>query len=275
MLDHYGLRATHTQAGKANENGDVEQSHYRFKTAVDQELMLRGSRDFESRDAYEQFLAGLIDRRNAGRSQRLGEELRSLRQLPLRRLDHTHRIRARVSRDSTIWVRKNAYSVDSRLIGEHVEVRLDTERLEVWYGGKCVEQMPRLRGSGKHAIDYRHVIHSLVRKPGAFPRYRYRQDMFPRLLFRVTYDWLREHHPGAADRQYLKILEMAAMDSEERVHEALRHRIDKDLPITVEAVREHIDADTPAPSPWQVRIAPPEIRHYDALLDPVEEEARL
>ena len=275
LLDHYGLRATHTQAGKANENGDVEQSHYRFKTAVDQELMLRGSRDFESRDAYEQFLAGLIDRRNAGRSQRLGEELRPLRQLPLRRLDHTHRIRARVSRDSTIWVRKNAYSVDSRLIGEHVEVRLDTERLEVWYGGKCVEQMPRLRGSGKHTIDYRHVIHSLVRKPGAFPRYRYRQDMFPRLLFRVTYDWLREHHPGTADRQYLKILEMAAMDSEERVHEALRHRIDKDLPITVEAVREHIDADTPAPSPWQVRIAPPEIRHYDALLDPVEEEARL
>ena len=65
------------------------------------------------------------------------------------------------------------------------------------------------------------------------------------------------------------------MDSEERVHEALRHRIDKDLPITVEAVREHIDADTPVPSPWQVRIAPPEIRHYDALLDPVEEEARL
>ncbi len=275
LLDHYGLRATHTQAGKANENGDVEQSHYRFKTAVDQELMLRGSRDFESRDAYEQFLAGLIDRRNAGRSQRLSEELRPLRQLPLRRLDHTHRIRARVSRDSTIWVRKNVYSVDSRLIGEHVEVRLDTERLEVWYGGKCVEQMPRLRGSGKHTIDYRHVIHSLVRKPGAFPRYRYQQDMFPRLLFRVTYDWLREHHPGTADRQYLKILEMAAMDSEERVHEALRHRIDKDLPITVEAVREHIDADTPAPSPWQVRIAPPEIRHYDALLDPVEEEAWL
>ena len=126
----------------------TSQSHYRFKTAVDQELMLRGSRDFESRDAYEQLLAGLIDRRNAGRSQRLGEELRPLRQLPLRRLDHTHRIRARVSRDSTIWVRKNAYSVDSRLIGEHVEVRLDTERLEVWYGGKCVEQMPRLRGIG-------------------------------------------------------------------------------------------------------------------------------
>jgi hypothetical protein len=275
LLDHYGLSATHTQAGKGHENGDVEQSHHRFKVAVDQELMLRASRDFVDRAAYEQFLAVLIDRRNAGRSQRLGEELTVLRRLPLRRLDHTHRIRARVSRHSTISVRKNAYSVDSRLIGEQVDVHLDAERLEVWYGGKCVEQMPRLRGSGKHAVHYRHVIHSLVRKPGAFPHYRYQQDMFPRLLFRVAYDWLREHHPGTADRQYLKILEMAAMDGEDRIHEVLRHRLDTGLPITAEAMREQIEAETPVGLPWQVRITPPQIRHYDTLLDPVEEASWL
>ena len=260
LLDHYGLRATHTQAGQAHENGDVEQSHYRFKTAVDQELMLRGSRDFESRDAYEQFLSQLIDRRNAARSQRLKEELRRLRRLPLRRLDHTHRIQVRVSRDSTISVRKNTYSVDSRLIGEHVQVHLDTERLEVWYGGKCVEGMPRLRGSGKHAVHYRHVIHSLVRKPGAFPHYRYQQDMFPRLLFRVAYDCLREHHPRTADRQYLQILEMAAMESEERVDEVLRDLIDRGLPIAVETVRERMGAQRRVESPRQVRIAPPRDR---------------
>ena len=161
--------------------------------------------------------------------------------------------------------------MDSRLIGEQVDVHLDTERLEVWYGGKCVEQMPRLRGSGKHAIHYRHVIHSLVRKPGAFPHYRYQQDMFPRLLFRVAYDWLREHYPATADRQYLKILEMAAMESEDRVDDVLRHRLDKGLPITVEAVRKHMDSEAPVCSPWQVRITPPQIRHYDALLEPVEE----
>ena len=271
LLDHYGLRATHTQAGQAHENGDVEQSHYRFKTAVDQELMLRGSRDFESRDAYEQFLVGLIGRRNGIRTQRLKEELGCVGRLPLRRLDHTHHIRVRVSRDSTIRVRKNTYSVDSRLIGEHVQVQLDTERLEVWYGGECVEGMPRLRGSGKHAVHYRHVIHSLVRKPGAFPHYRYQQDMFPRLLFRVAYDWLREHYPRTADRQYLKILEMAAMESEERVHEALRYLIDEGLPITVGTVRERMDAECPVQSPWQVRIAPPQSGLYDELLVRIQE----
>ena len=271
LLDHYGVRATHTQAGRANENGDVEQSHYRFKTAVDQELMLRGSRDFESRDTYEQFLGQLINRRNAARSRRLEEELSRLRRLPLGRLDHTHRIRVRVSRDSTITVRKNTYSVDSRLIGEQVEVHLDTERLEIWYGGERVEGMPRLRGSGKHAVHYRHVIHSLVRKPGAFPHYRYQQAMFPRLLFRVAYDWLRENHPTTADRQYLRVLEMAAMESEDRVHEVLRHLIDRGLPITVETVREHMVAKHPVETVCSVRIAPPEIGLYDELLDPTEE----
>ena len=275
LLNHYGLGATHTQAGQAHENGDVEQSHYRFKTAVDQELMLRGSRDFESRDAYEQFLVALIDQRNAIRSQRLNEELDCIGRLPLRRLDHTHHIRVRVSGDSTIRVRKNTYSVDSRLIGEQVQVHLDTERLEVWYGGECVEGMPRLRGSGKHAVHYRHVIHSLVRKPGAFPHYRYQQDMFPRLLFRVAYDGLREHAPTSADRQYLKILQMAALDSEDRVHQALRYLIDKSRPITVDTVRERIDAQCPVQSPWQVRVAPPQIRLYDELLDPVQEAACL
>ena len=275
LLAHYGLGATHTQAGKAHENGDVEQSHHRFKMAVDQELMLRGSRDFESRDAYEQFLVQLIDRRNAVRSRRLKEELRRVGRLPLRRLDHTHHIRVRVSRDSTIRVRKNTYSVDSRLIGEHVQVQLDTERLEVWHGGECVEGMPRLVGSGKHAVHYRHVIHSLVRKPGAFPHYRYQQDMFPRLLFRVAYDGLREHFPTTADRQYLKILEMAAMESEERVHEALRYLIDKSLTITLETVRERMDKECPVQSPWQVRITPPQIGLYDELLAPIQEAAWL
>ena len=273
LLNHYGLRATHTQAGQAHENGDVEQSHHRLKTAVDQELMLRGSRDFESREGYQQFLEELIEQRNRIRSQRFNEEHERIGRLPLRRLDHTHHILVRVSKDSTIRVRKNSYSVNSRLIGEQVRVHLDTEQLEVWYGGECVEQMPRLRGSGKHAIHYRHVIHSLVRKPGAFPNYRYQQDMFPRLLFRVAYDGLREQSPSTADRQYLQILQMAALDSEDRVHQALQYLIDQGHPINVDTVRERIDTQGPDQSPWEVRVAPPQIQLYDELLDPVQEVA--
>jgi hypothetical protein len=181
LLDHYGLAATRSQPREPHENGDVEQSHHRFKTAVDQELMLRGSRDFASRESYEEFLTALVNRRNEARRERLGEE----RRLPQRRLDDGRRWRTRVSSHSTVRVHGNTYSVDSRLIGETVEVRLGAERVEVWYGGERVEQMERLLGTRKHRIDYRHVIHALVRKPGAFVRYRYREDLFHQLT---------EHH---------------------------------------------------------------------------------
>ena len=82
LLTHYGLQAQAIQAGKGNENGDVEQSHRQFKRALDQALMLRGSRDFVSREAYEAFLRQMFEQCNAGRRARLAEELPLLRALP-------------------------------------------------------------------------------------------------------------------------------------------------------------------------------------------------
>lgn len=273
LLDHYGLTATRSQPREPHENGDVEQSHYQLKTAVDQELILRGSRDFASRESYEDFLAALVNRRNAARRERLGEELGRLRRLPERRLNDERRWRTKVSSHSTIRVHGNTYSVDSRLMGETVEVRLGAERVEVWYGGERAEEMERLAGSKKHRIDYRHVIHSLVRKPGAFARYRYREDLFPRLLFRVAYDSLREHHPDTADRQYLQILEKAAGDGEERVHGVLRRMIEVGDLVTFDAVQAELAKDLPVESRIEVHIDAPEIGLYDRLFeDPAEEE---
>ncbi len=221
LLRHFGMRSSRTQAGKAHENGDVEQSHHRLKRAIEQELLLRCSRDFSSREEYEGFVAVIVSRRNAARQKRLGEELAVMRPLPARRLDDFTRQWVRVSPSSTIRVRHNTYSVDSRLIGERVQVRVWADQVEVYYGGRRQARMPRLRGEGKHRIDYRHVIHSLVRKPGAFTRYRWREDLFPGILFRVAYDELRRDCPATADRQYLKILEVAAQEGEQRVREAL------------------------------------------------------
>lgn len=99
--------------------------------------------------------------------------------------------------------------------------------------------------------------------------------MFPRLLFRVTYDWLREHHPGTADRQYLQILEMAALEGEDRIDAALRSLVDQGRPMTVDTVKECMGGDAPVESPHAVRIAPPEIRCYDELLARNEEAAWL
>jgi hypothetical protein len=146
-----------------------------------------------------------------------------------------------VDSGSVIYVDRNVYSVHSRLIGEEVEARLSGETVEVWYGGQKVEQMPRLRGRGKHRIDYRHIIDWLVRKPGAFANYRYREELFPTSRFRMVWDAQRERNPLQATKRYLEILQLAAQEGEARVEGALRGLLEEgeigEGKLSVEAIR--------------------------------------
>lgn len=276
LLEHYQLKASHTSPGRAHENGDVEQSHHRFKRAVSQTLALRGSVEFVSREEYQEFLSRLLDRRNEVRRERVVREIAVLRPLPARRLEDYSIEMMKVTRNSTINVRKNIYSVPSQLIGERVEVRVFAEQLEVWYAGKCLARMGRLRGDKGHAINYRHVIHSLVRKPGAFAHYRYQQSLFPRLLFRVAYDQMREQYPASAERQYIKMLELAAEGSEDQVEAAVRQLVENGTLISYERVLEQYRSNGSAPIDPSGLVAAPtiELRSYDSLLSNQQEVAK-
>jgi hypothetical protein len=270
LLGHYGLQGEAIQPGKAHENGDVEQRHHRFRVALEQALMLRGSRDFDNREAYLRFLQALFAQLNAGRSERLQEELARLRPLPPTRLNVTRKLKLKVSAGSTIRVLHNTYSVPSRLIGEVVEVRVEIEHLEVWYGQRCVERLPRLRGQYQHRIHYRHVIDWLVRKPGAFPQYRYRDDLFPTSRFRAAYDTLRQARPGEADREYLRVLLLAARETEQGVDNALRLLLAEDRAISSAAIQELLQSGRELPQRTEVVIAPVDLAAYDALLSGVQ-----
>ncbi|MFQ6093837.1 MAG: DDE-type integrase/transposase/recombinase, partial [bacterium] len=273
LLDHYGLKGEKTQPNSPHENGDVEQRHYRFKKALDQSLMLRGSRDFSSREEYGVFLDALFAQLNAGRKDRLSEELRVLRRLPPRRLNSFKKLHLRVGPSSTVRVNKNVYSVDSRLIAEKIVIRLYMEHLEVWYAQQCVDTLPRLRGEGKHRIQYRHIIDWLVRKPGAFENYRYREDLFPTHRFRMAYDWLKIRHPSRAAKAYLGILKLAARQNEAAVDYALKTLLDEEQPITIAAVEAIIVSVEQIPAPTHITIAEVDLGAYDALLS-IREEVR-
>jgi hypothetical protein len=156
------------------------------------------------------------------------------------------------------------------LIGEQIDVRVYGEALEVWHGGQFIERIPRLRGTGRHYIQYRHIIDSLVRKPGAFAHYRYQSDLFPGVLFRVAYDYLREHDPAGADREYVQILHLAASESEQRVDEALRFFIEHGQAITADRIREWVQGSV-AFDCRQVEVEPVQIADYDSLLEQAEE----
>ena len=265
LMDHYGVTPTTNNAGLAHENGDVEQAHHRFKVAVDQALRVRGSRDFPSRAAYLRFLSDLVRRRNQTRQRRWEEEQRALRPLPIRPVRFARDLRLVVSPFSTIRVLRNTYSVPSRLIGRALTVRLRSETVELYHARTFLLAIPRLLGEGKHRIDYRHVIWSLVRKPGAFAGYRYRDELFPGLPFRAAYDRLQAASPGRADREYVRILHLAASTSEADVEAALNLLSETRTPPTFEAVRRLVRDPRPSVVP---ALTSPEVnlRSYDQLL---------
>ena len=238
LLRHYGMEPTTNTLGVAHENGDVEQAHYRFKEAVDQALRVRGSRDFRDRPAYTQFLQALVTQRNLTRRARWAEEQAGLRPLPAAPLELCREVRVPVSRFSTIQVLRNTYSVPARLIGTTVLVRVRAEVLEVYRGTAPLLTLPRLLGHGQHRVDYRHVIWSLVRKPGAFAQYRFRDDLYPSLVFRRAYDALCASRPHGADRDYVRLLHLAASTSEAAVALALELLLDQRQLPSFDAVRD-------------------------------------
>jgi hypothetical protein len=265
LLGYYGMEMEKIQPEEPNENGDVEQSHRRLKAAVEQALLLRGHRDFESREAYQRFLRDLVAGRNAGRRKRVDEELPLLRRLPERRRESYKRLSVRVDSGSLIHVDSNTYTVPSRLIGENVEVRLHVEHVEVWYAQREVERFPRLRGRKKHRINYRHIIDWLVRKPGAFENYRYREDLFPTSRFRMAYDALRETQGERGSKEYLGILYLAARQSETAVDEALRTLLASDQAVTRAAVEELIQRAEEVPAITAVTVEEVDLSGFDDL----------
>jgi hypothetical protein len=160
--------------------------------------------------------------------------------------------------------------VDSRLTGERIQVRLYMDHLQIWYGQKRVDTFARLRGEGKHAINYRHIIDSLIRKPGAFENYRYREDLFPTSRFRIAYDDLKQRHsPKIAAKQYLNILYLAARENETAVDDVLRMMIDKNIRICDEQVEALVRCRQPVAVATTVCIEAVDLTCYDQLLQEV------
>jgi transposase len=265
VVEHYGFQPSRIQPGESHENGVVEKAHDLLKSALEQAFLLRGSRDFPSVEAYMAFVQRVVDERfHQGREARISEERAALKPLPSSRVPEYTRVVVGVRKWSTIPVAGHIYSVPSRLIGHEVEARVYADVVEVRYANKTVETMPRLRGEGRHRIDYRHVIWSLVRKPGAFAAYRYREDLFPSLVFRRAYDALRERRGDRADVEYVRVLHLAASTSEHPVEQALTALLERGEAFDYAAVKALAQPAEPAVP--RIHIGVPDLRHYDALL---------
>jgi hypothetical protein len=256
-----------TTVGAKEQNGDVESSNGALKRRLEQALLVRGSRDFESTEAWQEFIDHVVRKANSHRGKRIGEDLAAMRELAVARLPEYIEEDVRVTEWSTVRVKRCAYSVPSRLIGEWVRVRIFEDRLEVHFAHEIQLACERLRGRGLRRIDYRHVIWSLVRKPGGFARYVYREEMFPSLVFRETYDRIQALQPGTkGDLEYLRILHLAASTMEADVAVALSLLLMAGKTVTADVVKEMIAS---APASVDVPLlssSPVKLTEYDVLL---------
>ena len=265
LLEHYGLEPQTIHVASPNENADVEAAHGVLKRALKQELLLRGSREFEDIEAYEAFLFEVMDKRNKQRQKRLAEEVAAMKPLKATPLANSVKRKVRVSSSSLIRVLKKTYSVPTSLIGKEVTVYVHEWSLDVYYAGQLLDTLPRLIGQKSHHVNYRHLIDTLLRKPGGFRRYRYREDLFPQLVFRQAWEQLNQWHPPRrADIVYLRVLRLAARTFESDVTAALKLLVNRGQrwdETDLEQLLEPVPVAVPRLSRGAV-----ELGHYDQLL---------
>lgn len=221
FLEHYRVTPSRNNPGESQENGSVEKSNDLFKSAVNQELLLRGSRNFATTESYQAFLESVVAHRNAGRKERLSEEIKLLKDLPNSHFATPEQLSVRVCSGSTINIHKVPYSVPSRLIGFKLKALVYLSEIHLYYGSKQVYQMPRAQNNQPFVINYRHIIDSLITKPGAFEYYQYREALYPRSCFRRAFDALKQASSANGHKHYLQLLKLAKLYSEEQVAMAI------------------------------------------------------
>jgi transposase InsO family protein len=191
---YYGMTPTRNNPGVSHENGSVESSHGHLKSKLADALLLRASRDFGTLPAWRGFVDEIVGRGNARNAKRIDQERLALKPLPLRKTTDYEEVHVHVTSSSAFILRKVFYSVPSRLIGQRLRVHLHDDRLECFQGSSLILTLRRGRPqpSGKHGhvVDYRHIIHSLRRKPMALLNLVYREQLFPRRAFALAFEAL-------------------------------------------------------------------------------------
>jgi hypothetical protein len=231
LMRHYGMAPTRNNRGVAHENGSIESAHGHLKKALEDALLLRGSRDFDALDAYRRFVDEIVGRRNAHNRKRIQLERAELRSLPKRRTADYEEKTVTVTSSGGFILRRVFYTAPSQLIGHRLRVHLYDDRLDCFLGATPMMTLRRGRpisdSKGGHVVDYRHVIHALRRKPMALNNLVYRDQLFPRPAYRKAFEALSAQ---VGDKRACKVsVELLALAHDRACEAELAQAIDSGL----------------------------------------------
>lgn len=231
LMAHYGMKPSRNNPGVAHENGSIESPHGHLKNALKDELLLRGSRDFDDLDAYRRFVDLIIGRQNAHNRKRIELEMPSLDKLPKRRTADFEEKCVTVTRSGGFMLNRVFYTAPSRLIGHRLRVQLYDDRLECFLGSTIMMTVRRGQPisdhKGGHVVDYRHVIHALRKKPMALLNLVYRDQLFPRAAYALAFEALLA---AVGDRRACKtMVELLALAHDRACEAELAEALDADV----------------------------------------------
>lgn len=222
LVNNYGFKASRNNRGEAHENGAIESPNRHIKSQIKQALLIRGDHNFTTSEDYERFVQSIVDRRNRRRGDTFLIEQRKLQPLPRSMSVNYSEHLLRVSRTSSITLKRVVYTVPSRLIGTRLSIHLFDNRLDLYLGGVMTFTLARVhayQGSRARSIDYRHVIGSLVQKPRAFRYSQWRNELLPSEDYHLIWHYVDDEL--TADKACIYIVRLLNLAKKSEREEAL------------------------------------------------------
>ena len=276
LCNHYNMTPTRNNLGESHENGIVECANGSLKRRLSQQLKLRGSHDFENIESYQHFVDQVVERLNRRSHSRFQEEKQTLQGLPEQQTANYQTLNLKVTRSSTIEVRRVVYSVPSRLIGERVQVRLYHDKLMVYVGQHIALTLARIYPANGQVrakcIDYKHLIHSLAAKPQAFRYSQLRDELLPD----DNYRQLWQHADKALESReackwIVTVLRLAyEYDAEKQLGEELLIEVQSGKFASIKAIQDRFFR--PSQSMPELQGKQHDLQSYDALLSSLKKQ---
>lgn len=274
IAEYYGFSLRTTNIDCPNENGDVESLNGHIKKRIHQALLLRRSTEFESMEKYDCFLQTVFSKANKNRIKKLQEEIQVMNGIPAQPLPEYQEMYVSVRCSSTVHIKKVTYSIPSRLIGTSLKAMIYEEIIRLYNGADLVHEMPRVLGDRGQIINYRHVIHSLIRKPGAFKNYKFKEAMYPTDNFRLAYDrFISINGERVGCMEYLRTLKLASETMESEVDVALSLMLENSATnFSYKDIETLVNTKSETLASIDMGELVPDLTSYDNLIDKGDED---